>query len=249
MSKTPDLCKVKFRRLLSELLKTKQVKENECDDMVQEYSSFLDSIPAIGRDKFEEFNKNKQSVDEFFRDVMSSTQFVKLYELVKVLLLLSHGQAAVERGFSVNKEVEVENLKHQSLIAQRIICDYDSSVGGIHNVPITEPMLKEARSARLKYETYLEDERKKKKSQESLDTRKRQLNEIEEYRSKKQKLESSISELSRSSEKLYEKAESTGKTDFVSQANAMRRVMKEKQQQVDKLEEKIKNGVDCLKKL
>jgi len=29
----------------------------------------------------------------------------------------------------------------------------------------------------------------------------------------------------------------------------MRRVMKEKQQQVDELEEKIKNGVDCLKKL
>jgi len=249
MSKTPDLCKVKFRRLLAELLKTKQVKENECDDMVQEYSSFLDSIPVIGRDKFEEFNKNQQSVDEFFRDVMSSTQFVKLYELVKVLLLLSHGQAAVERGFSVNKEVEVENLKHQSLIAQRIICDYVSSVGGILNVPVTEPMLKEARSARQKYETYLENERKKKKSQESLNTRKRQLNEIEEYRSKKQKLESSISELVMLSEKLYEKAESTGKIDFVSQANAMRRVMKEKQQQVIELEEKIKNGVDSLKKL
>jgi len=84
----------------------------------------------------------------YFRDVMSSTQFVtsKLYELVKVLLLLSHGQAAVERGLSVNKEVEVENLKHQSIIAQRIICDYVS----IHNVPISEPMLKEARSARLR---------------------------------------------------------------------------------------------------
>jgi len=29
----------------------------------------------------------------------------------------------------------------------------------------------------------------------------------------------------------------------------MRRVMKEKQQQVDELEENIKNGVDCHKKL
>jgi len=71
-------------------------------------------------------------------------------ELVKVSLLLSHGPAAVERGLSVNKEVEVENLTHQSLIAQRSICDYVSSVGGIHNVPITEPMLKEARSVRLR---------------------------------------------------------------------------------------------------
>ena len=42
---------------------------------------------------------------------MNKDQHQKLLEVVKMCLVLSHGQATVERGFSVNKEVEVENLK------------------------------------------------------------------------------------------------------------------------------------------
>ena len=34
----------------------------------------------------------------------------ELWKVVKLLLALSHGQATVERGFSSNKEVMVENL-------------------------------------------------------------------------------------------------------------------------------------------
>ena len=34
------------------------------------------------------------------------------------VFVLSHGQSVAERGFSINKEVEVENLKKVSLISQ-----------------------------------------------------------------------------------------------------------------------------------
>jgi hypothetical protein len=44
--------------------------------------------------------------------------------------LLSHEQASVEKGRSVNKEVSVEHLAETSLIAQRTIVDHISSVGG-----------------------------------------------------------------------------------------------------------------------
>jgi hypothetical protein len=50
--------------------------------------------------------------------------------VIKLLLLLSHGQASVEKGRSVNKEVSVEHLAETSLIAQRTIVDHISSVGG-----------------------------------------------------------------------------------------------------------------------
>ena len=40
-----------------------------------------------------------------------------------MIMVLSHGQATVERGFSINKEVEVENLKQENIVAQRIVCD------------------------------------------------------------------------------------------------------------------------------
>ena len=36
---------------------------------------------------------------------MASAMFKKLKNTVKLLLILSHGHATVERGFSVNKEV------------------------------------------------------------------------------------------------------------------------------------------------
>ena len=45
--------------------------------------------------------------------------------------MLSHGQASVEWGFSVNKEIEVENLPEHSLVVQRTICDYVEVVSGV----------------------------------------------------------------------------------------------------------------------
>ena len=49
------------------------------------------------------------------------TEWADLWELTKNLLLLSHGQASVERGFSINKEISVENMTVQTLISQRVI--------------------------------------------------------------------------------------------------------------------------------
>lgn len=40
----------------------------------------------IGKYKFEEFNKNTQSVDVFFSSLMSSEEHSKLFQLVKILL-------------------------------------------------------------------------------------------------------------------------------------------------------------------
>ena len=50
---------------------------------------------------------------------------------MQLLLLLSHGQASVERGFSVNKEIATSNLMEHNLIAHRVIKDHAQSVGGL----------------------------------------------------------------------------------------------------------------------
>ena len=46
------------------------------------------------------------------------------WPVVQKLLVLSHEQATVERGFSINKEVVVENQTLQSLVARRIVKDH-----------------------------------------------------------------------------------------------------------------------------
>ena len=55
------------------------------------------------------------------------------WSVVELLLLISHGQPTVNRGFSVNKEVAVGNLSERSFIAQRIIHGHIESVGGLVN--------------------------------------------------------------------------------------------------------------------
>ena len=39
------------------------------------------------------------------------------------MLILSYGQATVERGFSINTALVVENLKEESVVSQRIVFD------------------------------------------------------------------------------------------------------------------------------
>ena len=74
--------------------------------------------------KYRAFSQETGRLDSFFMtELCGRKEFQQLWELLKVLLTLSHGQAAIERGFSTNKEVMVENLKTHSLVAQRQICE------------------------------------------------------------------------------------------------------------------------------
>jgi len=41
-----------------------------------------------------------------------------------MLLVLSHGQASVETGFSINKQAEEVYLQDETFVAKRIICDH-----------------------------------------------------------------------------------------------------------------------------
>ena len=66
---------------------------------------------------------------------------------------------------------------------------------------------------------------------------------------KKIRLENDIVELNKNAEKLYERAETTQKIEFVSQGNAMKRVAKEKEILLKDINETLKSSVDSLKDL
>ena len=76
-----------------------------------------------------------------------------------MVLILSHGQASVEKGFSINRQVMVENLKERSSIAQRTIHDHLLHVGGLNALVVDKPLLSAAASGRRKYTEYLERQR------------------------------------------------------------------------------------------
>lgn len=117
------------------------------------------------------------------------------------LLLLSHGQATVERGFSFNKQIEVENLQERSFLSQRLVQDYIRSVGGTLNVPITKQLILSAGAARQRYVTYLDEQKKKKKEkQQMILKRKCVTDKINETRKKKSRVEMDVDALLKSAD-------------------------------------------------
>ena len=102
--------------------------------------------------------------------------------VTKKLLILSHGQATDERGFSINSHMAVQNLKEESLVAQRIVHDAITTAGGVCQMPVTKSMLSYAQGAQQRYMAYLaEKEKVLKKNIEQNFNSKRNMTNVEMY--------------------------------------------------------------------
>lgn len=127
------------------------------DVIVQQFGNFL-SLEAKD-ESFSSFQPMRTRLDVFLHGHLHQS-YPELWTFCRKLLLLSHGQATVERGFSVNKEVEADNMKEDTVVAQRI-CDYVSVCGGVLKVPLTKELLAAAASARSQYRLHLDQEKRK----------------------------------------------------------------------------------------
>ena len=73
-------------------------------------------------------NDVKERMKAFTRDLRIDTLYmellkthIELREVVKIILILSHGNARVEAGVSVNEDMLSENMFEEALVAHRII--------------------------------------------------------------------------------------------------------------------------------
>ena len=82
--------------------------------------------------------------------------------MCKLIFILSHGQAAVEKGFSVNKEILVKNLQQKSLISQRMVYDYMTvkHASSLHEYTIRNSLILKCKSSHAKYVQFLEEQKK-----------------------------------------------------------------------------------------
>ena len=117
-------CEKSFDKVLSKLVFYKVISPDTADRSKSQYSKFVTTVVKENKPKFLNYSKTDQRLDEFMmKFVGASTRFSELCKLFKILLILSHGQAQVEHGFSVNKNLHVE-IQHTTLTAQRIIHDH-----------------------------------------------------------------------------------------------------------------------------
>ena len=108
------------------------------------------------------------------------------------IFTLSHGQSQVERGFSINNEIVIENLYSSSFSAQHILYDYlKVSKKNTHDIEITNRMLTNCKSAHSRYLIALEDS--KQQSQVTEKETKRKL--IKTEMDVKRRLDAGCSEI------------------------------------------------------
>lgn len=89
--------------------------------------------------------------DEMFQDI---------WKVIKLILILSHGKATVESGFSINKDMLVENLKEHSLISLHMVYDRIKTHGGVLNVPITKELKSYVKTSHSHNQRALEHQKK-----------------------------------------------------------------------------------------
>jgi hypothetical protein len=146
-----------MRSLLQCLLKARRLQPEVCDQAARQYEQFCQIVVADNILAFRGFSSQTQRVDTFLASyLLKDENYIHFFAVVKMICCLFVGQGAVERGFSINKELLSDNMREKSLVAQRQVQDAVSAVGGVLNVSITKPLLAAVRSSRNKYRMELE---------------------------------------------------------------------------------------------
>ena len=99
-------------------------------------------------------------------------KYVNVAFIIRMVLTLSHGQAAVERSFSVNKSVVDVIMKEESIVACKNIKDHMLSNDiQPYMIEISNKMINFYPWARQKYEIHKERERgREEKEKGQIDT-------------------------------------------------------------------------------
>ena len=93
----------RLKYILHRLVEAKRPDEDSCDDVIRQYRLYIREVVVSRKAELSEFEYSKPEcrVDSLFTETMAgNTRLEKLWNIVKTLLLLSHGNASVERSFS-----------------------------------------------------------------------------------------------------------------------------------------------------
>ena len=109
MAEVPEECSKVFEAVLTKLIEAKWRASSEADDLLEQYRSFLQFVK---KDCDSGFRNNRERVDAFLYGYISDKKELQpLWKVFKLLLTISHSQASVEGGFSVNREAVIPNTQ------------------------------------------------------------------------------------------------------------------------------------------
>ena len=165
MVSNPDNATKMFQQVLQILIENKWKTAEEADTMLAQNRKFVFDAKKYHTAKFSPFKNGEDRLDSFLSEILQmQVEYQDLWLTMQLLLTLSHGQATVERGFSVNKEVLTPNLQEVSLQAIRLV---HSSVLAqnikVADFVITEALLSSCSHASNRYNRYLLEKKEKRR--------------------------------------------------------------------------------------
>ena len=231
----------KFDEVLETLANSKFCTASQCETISSQYKVFMQECPRK-KLEYEEFGSKKlDRVDEFFSEQLEKRkEYSALWDCIKRLLTLSHGQADVERGFSVNNAMLAENMKEESFVAHRLVYDAVTALNcPVSKVPITKDLVRNVKAARIRYTTYLEDQKKETMEEKKSQKRKLIQQEINDTTNRKKRLVCSMEVLEKEADELAKKAEKQQNFTLLSKSNAFRLTVAENKKEVMELDKII----------
>ena len=117
-----------------------------------EFSKLCENVMIKNKEAFLSFHKDKDRLNYFLWKFTDLKMYAKLQHVIKIVLILSHGQTQVERGFRSNKSLIDDNMSTDTIVALRSVHDYLMFHElRAHEVEMTKDVLGSYRQARKKH--------------------------------------------------------------------------------------------------
>lgn len=140
-----------MKKLLSILYEHNWIQSKTAERAAHQYNLVCSN--SVCESSMTNFKRQEQRLDHFWINLLSKMpeDCKELRTIIKITLILSHGNANVERGFSVNKHCLVENMEEETIVAHRLAYDTINSLGGLENLMITKSLILSVRNAHSRY--------------------------------------------------------------------------------------------------
>ena len=106
-----EMCRDNFGKLTEKIYGGNWISSKSADQAKKEFDALLKSAHSELKDVFLTFDQKTDPVDSFYAGIMSeSASYKDCWEISKLVFTLLHGQASIERGFTINKELKKKSL-------------------------------------------------------------------------------------------------------------------------------------------
>ena len=152
----------RFSKLCEIICDKKWLAIRNAQNAERQFDQLLSNVDFVS--KSESFDIHNDRVDVFWSEICDSHSMIDLLNIIRLVLVISHGNDRVESGFSINGDIILPNMLCESIVAQRIVYEAVAEAGNATKVLIDEEMITYVRDA-SRQNTLAEQEKQRKQTE------------------------------------------------------------------------------------